>query len=202
MKNYLLIFALLLVFRNGIGQTHEEIKELELQTDSLLQIKGSRIKHYYESMCQLYTYGPHQFLRCDGGDFMIGCPASYLVRQDSLGAHRSYHAVYFQYPDSKIAIIPANYAACFETKIDSIIQYEKQRWQTEGWKLSNAVWVKSFFLIEASKNDKRLYKKVVCEMDGDCLLIKEVTIYFSKDSYSEAQQVINTYISKFPDKPF
>lgn len=202
MKNYLLLFASLLIFLHGIGQTHHGIKELELQTDSLLHIKGSRIKHYYESMCQLYTYGPHQFLRCDGGDFMIGCPASYLVRQDSLGAHRSHHAVYFKSPDSKITIFPANYAACFEKKIDPIFQFEKQRWQKEGWKLSNAVLVKSFFLIEASKNDKRLYKKVVCKLDRDCLFIKEVTIYFSKESYTEAQHVINTYVSKFPDKPF
>lgn len=202
MKNYLLIFILLLIFRHGIGQTSHEIKELELQTDSLLHIKGSRIKHYYESMCQLYTYGAHQFLKCDGGDFMIGCPASYLVLQDSLGTHRSHHAVYFQSPDSKISIIPANYAACFETKIDPIFQFEKKRWQNEGWKLSNAVRDKSLILIEASKNDKRLYKKIVCELDRDCLFIKEVTIYFSKESNIEAQHIIKTYVSKFPDKPF
>lgn len=202
MKNYLLLFAFLLIFWHGIGQTHHEIKELELQTDSLLHIKGSGIKHYYESMCQLYTYGAHQFLRCDGGDFMIGCPASYWVLQDTLGAHSSFHAVYFQSPDSKITIFPANYAACFETKIEPIFQFEKQRWQKEGWKLSNAILIKSFFLIEASKNDKRLYKKVTCELVGDCMLIREVTIYFSKDSNSEAQHIIKTYISKFPDKPF
>lgn len=202
MKNYLLLFALLLIFWHGIGQTSHEIKELELQTDSLLHIKGSRIKHYYESMCQLYTYGAHQFLRCDGGDFMIGCPASYLVLQDSLGTHRSYHAIYFQSPNSKITIVPANYAACFETKIDPIFQFEKKRWQNEGWKLSNAVRDKSLILIEASKNDKRLYKKVVCELDRDCLFIKEVTIYFSKESNIEAQHIIKTYVSKFPDKPF
>ena len=202
MENYLLIFAVLLMFGQVYAQSSHETKTLEQQTDNLLHITGCKIKHYYESMCQLYTYGPHQFLRCDGGDFMIGCPASYLVRQDSLGTHKSYHAIYFQSPDFKITIIPANYYACFDKEVDSVYQFEEQNLQKDGWKIVKKALYKSFYFFVMSKNEACLYKKVAYKQDCDMILLREVSMYYSLNNYSEAQQIIKTYISKFPDKPF
>ena len=187
MKNTLSIFIALLIFGQIYAQNSYETKALEQQTDNLLHITG---------------YGPHQFLRCDGGDFMIGCPVSYLVRQDSLGTHRSYHAIYFQSPDSKITIIPANYAAVFDKEIGSVYQFERQRWQDEGWELLNTSLQRGFYLIEASKNGNRLYKKVICTQDTDCLSLTEVIVYYFNDNVLDAQRIIKTYISKFPNQPF
>ena len=202
MKNTLSIFIALLIFGQIYAQNSYETKALEQQTDNLLHITGCKMKHYYEPMCQLYTYGPHQFLRCDGGDFMIGCPVSYLVRQDSLGTHRSYHAIYFQSPDSKITIIPANYAAVFDKEIGSVYQFERQRWQDEGWELLNTSLQRGFYLIEACKNGIRLYIMVICRQDTDCLSLTEVIVYYFNDNVLDAQRIIKTYISKFPNQPF
>ena len=179
MKNYLLIFAVLLMFGQVYAQSSHETKTLEQQTDNLLHITG-----------------------CDGGDFMIGCPASYLVRQDSLGTHKSYHAIYFQSPDFKITIIPANYYACFDKEVDSVYQFEEQNLQKDGWKIVKKALYKSFYFFVMSKNEACLYKKVAYKQDCDMILLREVSMYYSLNNYSEAQQIIKTYISKFPDKPF